>query len=114
MQNEAHKLNILEFLINLLFSAFLKHHLKPQDCLNQRNGGCLFRKRADWMARKCVVKVILSKEQKGILTELSTRLGTSDSEAMRLALMDYTKELSLMSEIIHMSKSRFNDTQPKE
>ena len=45
------------------------------------------------MVRKCVVKVVLSREQREILTELSTRLGTSESESMRLALMDYVKEL---------------------
>jgi len=53
------------------------------------------------MTRKCVVKVVLSKEQKVILTELSTRLGASESEAMRLALMDYVKELSLMAETLN-------------
>ena len=34
------------------------------------------------MVRKCVVKVVLSKEQREILVELSSRLGTSESEAM--------------------------------
>ncbi len=56
------------------------------------------------MVRKCVVKVVLSKEQRGILCELSSRLGTSESETMRMALMDYVKELSLMSETIHRSR----------
>ncbi len=56
------------------------------------------------VARKCVVKVVLSKEQREILTELSTRLGTSESEAMRMALMDYVKQLSLMSEALHRKK----------
>ncbi len=56
------------------------------------------------MARKCVVKVVLSKEQKGILMELASRLGISESEALRMVLMDYAKELSLMSETIHRSK----------
>jgi hypothetical protein len=56
------------------------------------------------MARKSVVKVVLSKQQKGILTELSTRLGCSESEAMRMALMDYVKELSLMSETLHNNR----------
>ncbi len=57
------------------------------------------------MTRKCVVKVVLSKEQREILLELSTRLGTSESESMRMALMDYVKELSLMSETLHRKKS---------
>jgi hypothetical protein len=58
------------------------------------------------MARKCVVKVILSKEQKAILNELARRLGTSESETLRMALMDYVKELSLMKETLHRNKNR--------
>jgi predicted transcriptional regulator len=57
------------------------------------------------MPRKCVVKVVLSKEQKAILNELARRLGTSESETLRMALMDYVKELSLMKESIHRNKS---------
>jgi len=62
------------------------------------------------MTRKCVVKVVLSREQREILTELSTRLGTSDSEAMRLALLDYVKELSLMAETLHRNRSQRDKT----
>jgi hypothetical protein len=58
------------------------------------------------MVRKCVVRVVLSKEQREMLTELCTRLGTSESEAVRMALMDYIKELSLMSETIHRNKNQ--------
>jgi ribulose 1,5-bisphosphate synthetase/thiazole synthase len=50
------------------------------------------------MPRKCIVEVILSKEQKEILDELGARLGTSESETLRMALMDYAKELSLIRE----------------
>ncbi|MEM3616680.1 MAG: hypothetical protein QXN95_02545 [Candidatus Bathyarchaeia archaeon] len=50
------------------------------------------------MPRKRIVKVVLSAEQKEILVELSKRLGTSESETLRMALMDYAKELSLMKE----------------
>jgi hypothetical protein len=66
------------------------------------------------VVRKCVVKVVLSKEQREILTELSTRLGTSESEAMRMALMDYVKELSLMKEAMHRSKNQFKEGQFKD
>ncbi len=59
----------------------------------------------EYMTRKCVVKVVLSKEQREILLILSSRLGTSESEAMRLALMDYVKELSLMSETLHRNRA---------
>ena len=58
------------------------------------------------MVRKCVVKVILSKEQKAILSELARRLGTSESETLRMALMDYVKELSLMKEPLHRNKNQ--------
>jgi ribulose bisphosphate carboxylase small subunit len=58
------------------------------------------------MPRKCVVKVLLSKEQKEILIELARRLGTSESETLRMALMDYAKELSLMKETIHRGKNQ--------
>ena len=51
--------------------------------------------------RKCVVRVVMSKEQKEILDILASRLGTSESETLRMALMDYAKELSLMKERIH-------------
>jgi hypothetical protein len=57
------------------------------------------------MPRKCVVKVMLSKEQREILNELATRLGTSESETLRMALMDYAKELSLMKESIHRGRT---------
>ena len=57
------------------------------------------------MPRKRVVKVVLSKEQREILTELARRLGTSESETLRMALMDYVKELSLMRESIHRNKT---------
>ncbi len=64
-------------------------------------------RKVKFMARKVVVKVVLSREQREILLELATRLGTSESEALRLALMDYVKELSLMSEALH-KKRRFD------
>jgi len=50
------------------------------------------------MPRKCIAKVVLSKEQKEILNELARRLGTSESETLRMTLMDYAKELSLVKE----------------
>lgn len=53
------------------------------------------------MARKCVVKVVLSREQKEILTEMSRRLGTSESEMLRTAMMDYAKDLSMVKETVH-------------
>jgi predicted transcriptional regulator len=59
------------------------------------------------MPRKCVVKVVMSKEQKEILSELARRLGTSESEMLRTALMDYAKELSLVKESVHRGRNQF-------
>jgi len=50
------------------------------------------------MPRKRIVKVVLSIEQKEILDELARKLGTSESETLRMALMDYAKELSIINE----------------
>ena len=58
------------------------------------------------MPRKCVVRVVMSKEQKEMLDELACRLGTSESETLRMALMDYAKELSLMKERIHRGREQ--------
>jgi hypothetical protein len=49
--------------------------------------------------------VWLSKEQREILSELARRLGASESEILRLALMDYAKELSLVKETLHRTKA---------
>ena len=43
-----------------------------------------------------VVKVLLSKEQRKILDEIAEKLGQSESETMRMALMDYAKELNVL------------------
>ena len=48
-----------------------------------------------------MAKVVLSREQKEILNELARRLGISESETLRTALMDYAKELSLIRERMH-------------
>ena len=50
------------------------------------------------MPRKRIVKVVLSKEQKEILDDLARRLGTSESETLRMAFMDYAKDLNLIAE----------------
>ncbi|MCL5876417.1 MAG: ribbon-helix-helix protein, CopG family [Candidatus Bathyarchaeota archaeon] len=59
------------------------------------------------MARKCIVKVVLSKEQKDILCELARRLGTSESEMLRTALMDYAKDLSMVKETVHRERKLY-------
>lgn len=68
------------------------------------------RQRVETVPRKCVVKVILSRQQREILCELASRLGTSESETLRTALMDYAKDLSLIREKIHRgSEPKEND-----
>jgi predicted nucleic acid-binding protein len=61
------------------------------------------------MSKKRIVKVVLSTEQKEILEELSKRLGTSESETLRMALMDYAKELSLMKERVRKKAQSPNE-----
>jgi hypothetical protein len=63
------------------------------------------------LAKKTVVKVVMSQEQRELLALLAERLGTSESEVMRLALMDYVKELSLMSEVLHRKKPSIGGTE---
>jgi DNA-binding Xre family transcriptional regulator len=58
------------------------------------------------MAKKVIAKVVLSKQQKQILTELSTRLGISESETIRMALMDYAKEVNLINETMQRKRQR--------
>lgn len=50
------------------------------------------------MPRKHIVKVVLSSQQHEILKRIAQRLGISESEALRTALMDYAKTLSLLTE----------------
>lgn len=42
------------------------------------------------------------------MDELAARLGTSESETLRMALMDYAKELSLIKERIHRLNNQFH------
>jgi len=50
------------------------------------------------------VKVVLSKEQDDMLTELCVKLGTGKSEAIRMLIMVNFKELGLMRETLHSKK----------
>jgi len=56
------------------------------------------------VTKKGMVKVVRSKEQREILSELARRLGTSESEMLRTAFMDYAKELSMVKERLHRDK----------
>jgi hypothetical protein len=52
---------------------------------------------------KPIVKVVLSKEQKQILKRIAGRLGTSESEVMRTAFMEYAKDLSMVTDHVHQT-----------
>ena len=52
------------------------------------------------MARK-VVKVYLTSEQKKLLERICESLGMDESEALRMAFMEYAKSISLVTEKVH-------------
>jgi len=56
------------------------------------------------VVRRCIVKVGLSEAQKRILCSLATRLGASESEMMRVALMAYAKDMNLVQETVQGEK----------
>jgi hypothetical protein len=53
------------------------------------------------LPRKDTVKVILSRQQREILKQIAVKLGQSESEIMRMAFMEYAKDLSLITEKVH-------------
>lgn len=53
-----------------------------------------------------MAKVVLSKEQMEMLREIASRLGMGESEALRVVLKDYVKELSMTKESIHRGKEQ--------
>lgn len=58
------------------------------------------------MPRERLAKVVLSKEQMEMLREIASRLGMGESEALRVVLKDYVKELSMTKESIHRGKEQ--------
>jgi hypothetical protein len=65
------------------------------------------------VSKKVIAKVVLSKQQKQILTELAARLGTSESETMRMALMDYAKELNLINQTLQKKRPQSEENAEK-
>jgi hypothetical protein len=53
------------------------------------------------VARKNIVKVVLSPQHKDILDYICFKLGQSESETLRVAFLDYAKSISLISEKVH-------------
>ncbi len=57
------------------------------------------------LPRKDIVRVILSRQQREILWQISERLGQSESETMRTAFMDYAKSINLITEKVHSKQN---------
>jgi hypothetical protein len=53
------------------------------------------------VAKKHIVRVVLSKQQKGLLDKICFKLGQSESETMRIAFLDYAEKLNLVAEKVH-------------
>jgi hypothetical protein len=53
------------------------------------------------VAKKHIVRVVLSKQQKELLDKICFKLGQSESETMRVAFLQYAEKLNLVSEKVH-------------
>ncbi|MGQ9691201.1 MAG: hypothetical protein ACUVQY_08075 [Thermoproteota archaeon] len=53
------------------------------------------------VAKKCVIKVVLSPQHKELLDKICQALGQSESETMRKAFVDYAEKLSLVTKKVH-------------
>jgi hypothetical protein len=53
------------------------------------------------VAKKHIVRVVLSKQQKELLDRIRFKLGQSESETMRVAFLQYAEKLNLVSEKVH-------------
>jgi hypothetical protein len=53
------------------------------------------------LAKKHIVRVVLSRQQKELLDRICFKLGQSESETMRVAFLQYAEKLNLVSEKVH-------------
>ncbi|MEM3536673.1 MAG: ribbon-helix-helix protein, CopG family [Candidatus Bathyarchaeia archaeon] len=53
------------------------------------------------MAKKHIVRVVLSPQHKELLDRICLKLGQSESETMRVAFLEYAKSISLITEKVH-------------
>ena len=53
------------------------------------------------MPRKHIVRVVLSPQHKEILDSICSRLGQGESETLRIAFLEYAKDISLITEKVH-------------
>jgi len=51
--------------------------------------------------KRDIVRVVLSKQQREILRQISEKLGQSESEVLRMAFMEYARSISLITEKVH-------------
>ena len=56
------------------------------------------------IAKKNIVKVVLSRQHKEILEDICRKLGQSESETLRMAFLQYAEKLSLITEKVHKTK----------
>jgi hypothetical protein len=53
------------------------------------------------VARKHIVRVVLSPQHKELLDQICETLGQSESETLRVAFLEYAKSISLITEELH-------------
>jgi hypothetical protein len=53
------------------------------------------------VAKKHIVRVVLSQQQKELLDKICQKLGQSESETLRIAFLEYAKSISLVTEKVH-------------
>jgi len=53
------------------------------------------------VARKHIVRVVLSRQHKELLDQICQKLGQSESETLRMAFLQYAEKLSLVTEKVH-------------
>lgn len=56
------------------------------------------------LPRKHIVRVVLSPQHKEILDNICSKLGQSESETLRVAFLEYAKDISLITEKVHGNK----------
>jgi hypothetical protein len=53
------------------------------------------------VARKQIVRVVLSPQHKELLDKICEKLGQSESETIRMAFLQYAEKLSLVTQKVH-------------
>jgi len=53
------------------------------------------------VAKKHIVRVVLSRQHKELLDRICEKLGQSESETMRIAFLRYAEKLSLVKKMVH-------------